>query len=227
MVDLALLPGDFSGFASGFVGNLLQGIAAFAVVIVALGIGYIVAWLVNLGIKRFLRHVNLEAELKKHHLHDSLLGFSVTQVTTTLVWLWIMTFFFGYGAGIMGFPFLVQLSSMALGYMPYFTMGIVILAAGMLIGDYITDRMKMSKGVPFVNIIAMIVEVFIIYNALVIALPMLLPRASTILLEQSFSIVLAALGLMFGLGGAIAIGLGLKDVVSDIARKNRDKFNLL
>jgi membrane protein YqaA with SNARE-associated domain len=227
MVEMAAFTNELTTFATGFLGNILEGVAAFAIVVIALIVGHVVAWLINSGIRKFLKHLSLEAELKKHHLHDSLLGFTFTQVITTLMWLWVMVLFFGFGAGVMKFPFLMSLASMATNYLPSLTSGAVVLVAGLMIGDYITDRMKLAKGVPFVNLIAIVVEVFIAYNALVIALPMLLPRASTVLLEQSFAIVLAALGLMLGLGGAIAIGLGLKDTVAKVADKNKDKFNIL
>ncbi len=215
-----------AAFGSSLLGNILDGLAAFGIVVILLAIGYLFAWVLTWMLNRFLHHLQLEAKLRKHHLHDSLLGFSLTQIANILLWLTVMVTFLGIGADVVQVPFLTRVAAMAIGYMPSLTMGIVILAAGLMIGDYVTDRMKAAKHIPFSNIVAILVELFIAYNALVIAVPLLLPSASTSLLEQSFAIILAAFGLMFGLGGAIAIGLGLKDVVAKVAEKNRDKFNL-
>ena len=73
----------------------------------------------------------------------------------------------------------------------------------------------------------MLVTLFIAYNALVIAMPLLLPSADPSLLVWSFLVLLGAFAIALGFGAAIAIGLGMKDTVADIAKKHKDKFDRL
>jgi hypothetical protein len=103
----------------------------------------------------------------------------------------------------------------------------VILLAALMAADYLTDRIKESKKLPFANGIGLLVTLFIAYNALVIAMPLLLPSADPSLLVWSFLVLLAAFAIALGFGAAIAIGLGMKDTVSDIAKKHKDKFDRL
>ena len=56
-------------------------------------------------------------------------------------------------------------------------------------------------------------------------MPLLLPSADPSLLVWSFLVLLSALAIALGFGAAIAIGLGMKDTVADIAKKHKDKFN--
>jgi len=114
-----------------------------------------------------------------------------------------------------------------MGYLPSLLQGVIIIMAALMAGDYVTDRMKESKKMPFANTVAIAVEVFIAYNALVIAMPMLLPAADPSLLVWSFLVLLSALALALGLGAAIALGLGMKETVADVAKKHKDKINRL
>ncbi|HIH18379.1 TPA: hypothetical protein HA225_00200 [Candidatus Micrarchaeota archaeon] len=80
---------------------------------------------------------------------------------------------------------------------------------------------------PFANSVAIVIELFIAYNALVIAMPLLLPAADPSLLIWSFLIMLAAFGIALGFGAAIAFGLGMKDAVADVAKKHKSKIDSL
>ncbi|MCX8174867.1 MAG: hypothetical protein N3E51_01535 [Candidatus Micrarchaeota archaeon] len=211
--------------ASGFVGNLLQGVVDLAILVLILLVGAFVANLLGMVLKRFLVELRLEKFLESHGIHDALLGFSVTNVAVLLLKLYVMIVFLGIAADIVMVPMLSMLAAQATGYLPSLVQGVIILMAGLIAGDYVTDRMKKSKGVPFANTLAIIVEIFIAYNALVIALPMLLPASDPSLLVWSFLVVLSALALAVGLGAAIAIGLGMKDVVAELAKKHKSKLD--
>ena len=120
-----------------------------------------------------------------------------------------------------------QLAAQALGYLPSLVQGLIIVLAALMAADYLTDRIKSSKKLPFANSVGILVQLFIAYNALVIALPLLLPSADPSLLVWSFLVLLSAFAIALGFGSAIAIGLGMKDTVADLAKKHKDKFNRL
>jgi len=135
--------------------------------------------------------------------------------------------FLGIAAEIIQMPMLYMLAAQAIIYLPSLAQGLVILLVALMAADYLNDKIKESKKLPFANGIGVLVTLFIAYNALVIALPMLLPAADPSLLVWSFLVLLSAFAIALGFGAAIAIGLGMKDTVSEIAKKNKDKFSRL
>ncbi|MFH1284991.1 MAG: hypothetical protein ABIH99_00235 [Candidatus Micrarchaeota archaeon] len=205
--------------------NIVNGIIAAIVLLIILGIGYLVAKVLAAILKGFLGKIKLEEEIHAHGLNDALLGFTITDILALLLYLWVLVAFLGIGAGVVSIPYLTTLSNGLNAYIPELAKGVVVLAAGLLAGEYITNKMKSSKKMPFANMVGIIIEVFIVYNAFVIALPMLLPNANTRLLETAFTYTLGAFVLMIGLGGAIALGLGGKDAVADVLAKKKTKID--
>lgn len=213
--------------AFGFAGNLLAGLAAFGILIVIMVAGLYVANLLGQALREFFKRLRLEKFLESHGVHDAFVGFTFTGIVVALLKLYILVAFLGVAAEIVKVPIITVLSMQAMGYLPMLLQGVIIIMAALMAGDYVTDKMKESKRMPFANTVAIVVELFIAYNALVIALPMLLPSADPSLLVWSFLVLLSALALALGLGAAIAIGLGMKDTVADVAKKHKDKINRL
>ncbi len=212
---------------SGFIGNMLEGLVAFCIFVAIMFAGLWVAQMLGLVLKRFLQQAGVEKFLQGHGVHDAFVGFTFSNIMVALLKLYVVVAFLGIAADVIRVPMITFFAAQAVGYLPSLLQGLVILIAGLVAGDYITDRIKEHKKMPFANSVAIVIELFIAYNALVIALPLLLPAADPSLLIWSFLIVLAAFGLALGLGSAIAIGLGLKDVVADVAKKHKSKLDSL
>ena len=211
--------------SASFLTNVLEGVFAFAILVVILLIGMFVANILGWLLKHFLQRVRLEKFLEQHGVHDAFVGFTLSSIAVGLLKLYVVVIFLGIAADVVMVPMLYMVASQASGYMPSLVQGVIILLAGLMGGDYVTDKMKTAKKIPFINTIAILVEVFIAYNALVIALPLLLPSADPSLLVTSFLVVLAALAFALSLGAAIAIGFGMKDAVASVAAKHKDKIN--
>ena len=211
----------------GFAGNLLEGLAAFAVLVVIMVAGFFVADVLARILREFFARLKVEKFLESHGVHDAFVGFTFTGIAVALLKLYVLVAFVGIAADVVKVGLLTNLAMQAMGYLPSLLQGVIVVMAALMAGDYVTDRMKQSKKIPFANSIAMLVELFIAYNALVIALPMLLPAADPSLLIWSFLVLLAAFAVAVGFGAAIAIGFGLKDTVAEVAKKNRDKFHKL
>jgi hypothetical protein len=211
----------------GFVGNLLEGLIAFGILVVVLAIGLFVANLLGQILREFFSRLKLEKFLESHGVHDAFVGFTFTGIAVALLKLYVMVAFLGIAADIVKIGLIATLAMQAMNYLPSLLQGLIIVMAALMAGDYITDKMKESKKIPFANSVAIAVELFIAYNALVIAMPMLLPAADPSLLVWSFLVLLSALAIALGLGAAIAIGLGMKDTVADVAKKHKDKFHKL
>ena len=213
--------------ATGFVGNLLAGLAAFCIFVLIMFLGIFVADLLGKALRLFFKQIKLEKYLESHGVHDAFVGFTFTDIVSSLLKLYVVVAFLAIAADMVRVPVLTYIATQAIGYLPSLVQGLIVLLAGLIAGDYITDRMKRSKTIPFANSLGILVELFIAYNALVIAMPMLLPAADPSLLVWSFLVVLAALAFALGLGFAIAIGLGMKETVADVSKKNKEKFGKL
>ncbi len=224
-MELEVLFGQLQTGAAGFIGSLLGGVYAFAILVAIVMIGWFVAGLLGKVLRRLFTEMKIEKFLETHGVHDAFVGFTFTNIAVAVLKMYVVVFFLGIAASIVKVDMLTYFATQAMGYLPSLVQGLVILLIGLVAGDYITDRMKKSKTMPFANSLAIIVELFIAYNALVIAMPMLLPAADPSLLVWSFLVVLGALALALGLGAAIALGLGLKDTVSEVAKKNRHHFH--
>ncbi|NUN11194.1 hypothetical protein HUU53_00935 [Candidatus Micrarchaeota archaeon] len=217
------------GFASR---NFLFDLGGLLMVLIAFGIGWLVAgWLVDI-IKHFMEHVKFEQGLKKRGIHDALLGFTFTDFVTKVVKFTTVVVFLNIGArGAMRlagpefflYPFLRWLFEYTFNNL---LQGLLILVLALIAGDYITDRIKQSS-IPLRKFVAWIIEAFIAYSGIVIALPLIIPRANVSILENTFTILLGGIALAIGLGFAIAIGLGLKDSVARVAKKKEREIDKL
>jgi len=221
------LANQLQASATTFVGNLLSGVFAFCILVAVMLIGIWVANLLGQVLKEFFRRVKLEKFLEGHGVHDAFLGFTLSGIAIIMLKLYVVVAFLGIAADIIQMPMLYMLAAQAIVYLPSLAQGLVILLVALMAADYLNDRIRESKKLPFANGIGIIVTLFIAYNALVIALPMLLPAADPSLLVWSFLVLLSAFAIALGFGAAIAIGLGMKDTVAEIAKKNRDKFSKL
>ncbi|MFA5929964.1 MAG: hypothetical protein WC861_03720 [Candidatus Micrarchaeia archaeon] len=213
--------------SANFIGNLLSGVFAFCILAAVMLIGIWVANLLGKVLNEFFRRVKLESFLEGHGVHDAFLGFTLSGVAIIMLKLYVVVAFLGIAADLVQMPMLFMIAAQAINYLPSLAQGLVILLAALMAADYLTDRIKESKKLPFANSIGLLVTLFIAYNALVIAMPLLLPSADPSLLVWSFLVLLSAFAIALGFGAAIAIGLGMKDTVAEIAKKNKDKFSKL
>jgi hypothetical protein len=213
--------------AAGFIASLLSGVFAFCILAAVMLVGIWVANLLGQVLKEFFHRVRLEKFLESHGVHDAFLGFTLSGIAIIMLKLYVAVAFLGIAADMIQMPMLYMLAAQAIVYLPSLAQGLIILLVALMAADYLTDKIKESKKLPFANGIGLLVTLFIAYNALVIAMPMLLPAADPSLLVWSFLVLLSAFAIALGFGAAIAIGLGMKDTVAEIAKKNRDKFSKL
>jgi hypothetical protein len=217
--------------SASFIGSLLEGVFAFCIIFAFMLVGIWMANLFGKILSEFFSRIKLEKFLEGHGVHDAFLGFTLSGIAIIMLKLYVVVAFFGFAANavnnITPAPMLNTLAAQAIGYLPLLAQGLVILLVGLLAGDYLTDKIKESKKLPFANSIGILIELFIAYNVVVIAMPMLLPAADPSLLVWSFLVLLSAFAIALGLGAAIAIGLGMKDTVAELAKKHKDKFNRL
>lgn len=220
---LELVSQRFSEALGKITLNFVEGLASLVVILAFLFVAWLVTKLLMKVLHAFLESVHLEEKLKQKGVDDALLGFSVTKILGLFVKLLTYAVFLGMAADVVNLKYLSQLINFFVGYVPALIQGATILVIAMLGADYVTDKIKASK-IPFSKTVGVLLEVFIVYSALVIALPLVLPSADVEILRSTFLLVVGAFAIAFGAGMAIAIGLGMKDTVADVAKHRRKEI---
>jgi hypothetical protein len=147
-------------------------------------------------------------------------------VLDTFLKLVTIAVFLGIAADVTRLIFLRDLVLWFISYVPLLLQGATILVIALLAGDYVTDRIKESRA-PFARFLGVVFEIFVIYTALVMALPLLLPNADVEILKTAFILIVGGVVFALALGAAIAIGLGAKDTVSRLAKKKEGDLEKL
>ena len=224
MVDFgALLNQWITSIASGG----LEIIKAVIVLIVFLIIGYIVAKIVCWLVSGLIRVAKVEDIFKKKGVPFKVAGFTITGIITFLLKLFIILAFLGAATQLMELKILTDVIQAAIIYIPSLVQGVILIMAALIFAHYITLLIRKSKEVPVANLVAVVVQVFIAYIALVMALPLILPGVNVGILTQAFVWFIAAAGIALGIGFGVAVGFGLKDSVAKAAAKHPGMFDYL
>jgi hypothetical protein len=203
-------------FFDGFVAPLT---AFFALVVVGLLVGGFFGKLVRDG----LVALGFEAGLASHRIASSIGGVPVLTLVSTIVkWYAFLLVLSLYDSSLNSvMTNLKDGISEIIVYLPNAILGLLVILASLLLGDFAASRIK-AKGFSFSEFFAAGIEVVIIFFGVVLALPKLFGvnnpeifAISLTVMTQSFQILL--FGVALGLAAAMA--LGLKDSVSKMAGK--------
>src|SRR3989338_9509933 len=104
--------------ATGFVGNLLEGIFAFAVLVVMVSVGMFVANFLGMALRELFNRMKVERFLQTHGVHDAFLGFSFTNIAVVLLKIYVTVAFIGMAADVVNVPMLTYLTTQAAAYLP-------------------------------------------------------------------------------------------------------------
>ena len=179
--------------------------------------GLLIGGIVQKIIKDTLVSIGLEEGLEKHNVADSLGGVPLSSILATIAKWYTILLFVGTGIErLLPVSLLATVIRDLLAYIPNAIMGILILIAALILGDFTNNRIK-RRGVQFSELIAMGAEVVIIFFGIVLALPKLFGVDGTEIFIQSMSVITDSfkfiiMGISIGL--AIALGLGLKDSIA-------------
>ena len=181
--------------------------------IIILLIGFIVGKVVGKITKEILVRVKIDNyifEKEKFKLKISDLG--------SLILKWVMyIWFIQLGVAALGVAELTQLTISAVNFLFGAVGAVVIILVGYIFAYFIKDKLMHSKTV-YGDIIGNLIFFLIIYVSVALALPFV--KIDPTLINWLLIVIVASIG--FGL--AIAIGLGLKDVVAETARGYSKKF---
>ena len=116
-------------------------------------------------------------------------------------------------------PVLTSFLVTFVNFLPALLQGIIVLIAGFLLADYAANAVR--KGMKTqANLVAAAVKLIIVYFTVTIALSNPAYGINIGIITEIFNYFVMAVA--FGLGGgiALALGLGLKDSISRVAKKH-------
>lgn len=168
-------------------------------------------------IKEALIHIGLEDELKRYNIAEALGGIRLSGILAGIAKWYIIVIFMAQGISKLPLETLTLFMNNLVTYIPNAIMGVMILIVALLISNFATQRIR-KREIEFSEILALGVEIIIMFFAAVLALPKF-GIENVSVLEDSFKIL--AVGVSIGL--ALALGLGLKDPISRIGSQIEQK----
>ena len=206
---------DVGGVLTGLTTQSVNFIPNLVAAVVLLIIGLIVGKVVGRVVKEVLNKVKLDyyvTETEKPVISLSNLFSLITR------W-WIYIGFITSAVGVLGIGELTIWMRTVLNFLPNVIGATVIMVVGYVLAEFIKEQMK-KMGKAYSVIIGKITFFFIVYVSIAIALPILNIPAT--LVSQILLIIIASMGA----GVAIAVGLGLKDALSDVSKRYVKKMRL-
>lgn len=186
-------------------------VGAIILLVIGLVLGKVFGRVVNEVLDR-LRVDYYVTENEKHPVSISGLFALITR------W-WIYIAFITAAIGVLGIIELTQWMRNILDFVPSIIGAAITIIVGYVLGEYIKRQLKKTKEI-YAMITGKIVFFFIMYVAVAIALGILNIPAG--LVNNILLVIIAALS--FGL--ALALGLGLKDAISDISKRYVKKWKV-
>lgn len=191
-----------SEYYSGFV-NYLPGLAKGFVIIM---IGYFVAQLLGFAVKKVLYRLNLDKNLRKADLEDSLGRVSLAKLFGTLAKWFVFFVFFAEGISFLEVGFLKVLSQELAKWTFLITINIILIVFGFLFIDFVLYkiweiRTKYDSAIQlFARLLLVAIIVFTTLDQQGINLSFI---------KNIFFLVLAAILLSASLAIGIGVGIGL------------------
>jgi len=194
---LAILSDSFIKFLPNLLG---------AVVLLAIG------WLIGSVVGRIVKEIVRRLKLDDLVFKNKKPVFKLSDIFS-LIFSWSIYILFIQSAfEVLGIPVLVETLGAILAFIPGLIKAIIIVIAGYAIAEYVRGKIERSK-IMYCELIGKAIFFLIMYVAIATALPSI--GIDTSLINTILIILVAS----FGLGMAIAIGLGLKDTVARFAKK--------
>jgi hypothetical protein len=182
-----------------FVPNLLGAI-------ILLIIGWILGVIVGKVSKEILRRAKIDMYISKKPT------FKFSNIISTILSWTIYLIFIREAVNVLALPILVEAIGVIISFLPGIIGAIIVLMAGYAVGEYVRKQIEESE-ITYSDIISKVVFFLVIYISIAIALPMV--KIDPFLINALLLILVGTIGL----GISIAIGLGLKDFIAELAKK--------
>lgn len=187
--------------------SIVMGLPNFLWALIALLVGFLIGRFGGWLVKQFLLKIKLDQFIFEKDKFRMKLSDIFSVVTRWIIYL----LFIMYAASFLGVPEITQLIKSAIAFLIGAVEASVIIIVGYSLGYYIKEQVMHSRTF-YSDVIGNLIFFLIVYVSIALALPFV--GIDTELINWILIVIVAS----FGAGLSIAIGLGLKDVVRDIAK---------
>ena len=168
---------------------------------VAYGIGHFFRWLLEkAGVNKYMR----EAMFSKEFGHTNL----PSLVGEVVKW-FVFIIFLQVAVSVLNLTVLSEVLSSFVDWLPNLIVAIIIFVVGVALAHYVDRQVRMHTQMRGMLEMSGVLKIVILFLVLVIGLKQVGVEVGV--LENSFLILLGALGLGFALALGIGLGLGLRD----------------
>ena len=185
--------------------------------IILLVIGLIVGKIVSRVVKEVLLRVKLDyyvSETKKP-------VYSLADIFSLISRWWIYLAFISAALSrdVLGISYLATWIAEITAFIPRVVGASLILVVAFVMAEYIKGHIKKTNAL-WGTVVGKVLFFFVMYVAIALALPIL--GVSSTLVDNILLVIIGAMGL----GIAIALGLGMKDAVSEVSKKYVRKMKI-
>lgn len=197
-----------SGFANSLIDLSPKLLGAFVILL----IGWIVGSIVGRVIKGVAKRYKVDLRVFRTEQSQIKLSYILAVITSWAIYL----IFIQSAVEILGIVSLVTIIGSILIFLGGLLQGTVIIIVGYIVAHYVSENVRNSK-VIYSDIMAGFLFFIIIYVSVALALPLI--GIDPTLVNSILLILVGAVGI----GIAIALGFGLKDIVAEASRKHLRK----
>lgn len=189
---------------------MLPGLLAAIIVLI---VGYFVAFLLGHGLKLLLEKLGLNRWLYQSAVSKAIGHTNVSAFLGEILKWYVFIIFLQVAVDLLQLGTLSNLLNTFVMWLPNVIAAIIILFAGVALAHYIEMRMKAHTKMRGMNLTAVLAKLVIVFLVAIVALKQIGIDVS--ILENTFLIIIAALGL----GIAIAIGIGFGGSMKGTSQK--------
>jgi len=182
---------------------------------ILLVIGLVIGKVVGRIVYEVLGKVKLDYYISETHKPPV----SLSSVFALISRWWIYLAFVTAAVAVLRIPELSLFTTQIMGYIPNVVGAASIIIASYVLAEYIKNQLHQTNKV-WAAITGKIVMFFVMYVAIALSLPIL--GINALLINNILLVIIGAVGL----GVALALGLGLKDAVSDVSKRYAQKLKV-
>jgi len=187
-------------------------------------IGWVFAVILSRLFSGMLKAIRLESFLKEHKLEDAIGTVKLSDVLVKLLKYYVLLLFLQAAVDLVDLGTLTSFMSSLLSYAPVLIGASLVLLISVILGEYLKEVIKELSKSPLVKLIARLTKLLVIYVGATMALETMGIRAS--ILNELFTIIVAAIAFGISLAVGIAFGLGGQDEAKDIIKKSRKHLKI-
>nr|QNO52600.1 hypothetical protein MBLPMMNE_00005 [Methanosarcinales archaeon ANME-1 ERB6] len=215
---IEIIQASFENAIGTIVGYIPKIIVAIIILIVGLFAGRILGKVVS----KVLDKIGVDEAVDKTAIGDTIKksGMTTVGVFGALVRWFIYLIFIMAAVNVLDIPMFTALMHQVVLYIPHLILGIIVLVAGLIVADFVMDKIGeqlTAKEVEFADTITSVLRAIFYLVVIVFALDQLLIETTII---YTFLVPLAwglAAGIAIAIG--ISLGWGTKDIVAEYIKE--------